>query len=57
MKNLKNMISEFHGQLEQYTKEMKNVNKKRFPKLNEKRKGVIDEYGVGDLGRGSGEDE
>lgn len=26
-------------------------------KLNEKRKGVIDEYGVGDLGRGSGEDE
>ncbi len=26
-------------------------------KLDEKRKGVIDEYGVGDLGRGSGEDE
>lgn len=26
-------------------------------KLDEKRKGVIDEYGVGDLGRGGGEDE
>ncbi len=26
-------------------------------KLNDKRKGVVDKYGVGDLGRGSGEDE
>ncbi len=26
-------------------------------KLDEQRKGVVDEYGVGDLGRGSGEDE
>ena len=56
MRNLKNMTLEFHGQLELYIKEMKDVNKKRLISLSEQRDGVIDEYGIGDIGRGSGED-
>ena len=57
MKSSRDTILEFHGQLEQFTKEMKKREQEEIDRLKEERKKVIDEYGIGDLGRGSGEDE
>ena len=45
------MILEFHGQLEQFTREQE------INQLDSKRNEVMDEYGLGDLGRGESGDE
>ena len=55
MKNLKNMISEFHGQLEQFTKGMKSGKEKEIAERESNRKQVVDEFGIGDLSRGEGD--
>ena len=50
------MTLEFHGLLEPFTKVMR---KKEFEEISQKdedRNQVIDKYGLGDIGRGEGEE-
>ena len=51
------MILEFHGQYVLFTKVMSNGKNKRSINVNTQRNEVMDEYGMGDLGRGESADE
>ena len=52
MRNLKNMILESHGQLEQCIREMKRGKRKKLQNMKDKRKQVTDEFGIGDVAHG-----
>ena len=51
------MILEFHGQFELFTKVMKKREEQEINQLDAKRNEVMDDYGMGDLGRGESADE
>ena len=56
MKNSKNMILESHGQIRTVYQGDEKREEQEIGQLDAQRDAIIDEYGVGDLGRGESDE-